>query len=379
MSRRLVIITEIIAPYRIPVFNVLGARDDIDLHVIFLSETDAGLRQWLVYKNEIRFSYEVLPAFRQRLGKYNLLLNSGLSSALGAARPQAILCGGYNYLASWQALRWAEMNHVPFLLWLESTAADQRRRNALVEALKNYFIKRCQGFVVPGKASRAYLREFGVSQSVIHQAPNAVDNAFFTERAAQARSAGETLRAKLQLPKRYFLYVGRLVAAKGVFELLDAYAKLEPGLRAEWGLVVVGDGAARQQLVQRAANISPSAIRFSGFVQKDDLAAFYALAEVLIFPTRSDTWGFVVNEAMACGLPVVATAVAGCVADLLEDGWNGKVVSTKDSAQLSSAMEYLALREELRTEMRTRSVQRIVDYSPDACAQGIAQAVLACL
>src|SRR5207249_1585599 len=140
------------------------------------------------------------------------------------------------------------------------------------------------------------------------------------------RAAGETLRAKLQPPKRYFLYVGRLVAAKGVFELLDAYAKLEPGLRAEWGLVVVGDGAARQQLVQRAANIRPSAIRFSGFVQKDDLAAFYALADALIFPTRSDTWGFVVNEAMACGLPVVATPVAGCVADLVEDGWNGQIV-----------------------------------------------------
>ncbi len=372
------VITEIIAPYRIPVLNALAARDDINLQVIFLSETDPGLRQWLVYKGEIRFSYDVLPAFRRRVGKYNLLLNSGLSSTLANAHPQAIVCGGYNYLSSWQALRWAETNHVPFLLWLESTAADQRRRNALVEALKTYFVRRCQAFVVPGKASRAYLGEFGVPENLIHQAPNAVDNAFFMERAAQARAGDETLRAKFQLPKRYFLYVGRLVAAKGVFELLDAYAKLESALRAEVGLVVVGDGAARQELVKRAAKIRPGAIQFSGFVQKDDLAGFYALGEALIFPTRSDTWGFVVNEAMACGVPVVATAVAGCVADLLEDGWNGQIVPVYDPVKLASAMEYLALRPELRSEMGKRSEQRIVGYSPEACAAGIAEAVMAC-
>jgi hypothetical protein len=68
MKRRVVLITEIIAPYRIPVFNALAARDDIDLHVIFLSETDPSLRQWLVHKDEIRFTYEVLPSIRRRIG-----------------------------------------------------------------------------------------------------------------------------------------------------------------------------------------------------------------------------------------------------------------------------------------------------------------------
>ncbi len=63
MRRRLTITTEIIAPYRIPVFNALAEHPEIDLHVIFLAETDPTQRQWLVYKNEIRFSYEVLPSF----------------------------------------------------------------------------------------------------------------------------------------------------------------------------------------------------------------------------------------------------------------------------------------------------------------------------
>src|SRR5690349_8758226 len=97
MKHRLVVLTEIIAPYRIPVFNALAARDEIDLHVIFLSKTDTSMRQWRIYEEEIRFSYEVLPSWRRRIGKYNLLLNSNLGDALRNAAPEVLVCGGYNY------------------------------------------------------------------------------------------------------------------------------------------------------------------------------------------------------------------------------------------------------------------------------------------
>ena len=70
-----------------------------------------------------------------------------------------------------------------------------------------------------------------------------------------------------------------------------------------------------------------------GFVQKNALPAYYSLADVLVFPTQSDPWGLVVNEAMACGSPVIATDVAGCAADLLKDGWNGVVVPAERPSQ----------------------------------------------
>src|ERR1700756_2882041 len=100
MKVRLTLVTEIIAPYRIPVFNALASRADIDLQVVFLAETDPTLRQWVVPKGEIRFSYQILPSYRLRMGTSSLLVNRGLSRALRAARPEVILCGGYNYPAS---------------------------------------------------------------------------------------------------------------------------------------------------------------------------------------------------------------------------------------------------------------------------------------
>jgi len=87
MTMRLALVTEIIAPYRIPVFNELANHPEIDLKVIFLAETDPSLRQWQVYKDEIRFDYEVLPSWRRRIGQYNVLLNSGVGSCLRSFSP----------------------------------------------------------------------------------------------------------------------------------------------------------------------------------------------------------------------------------------------------------------------------------------------------
>jgi hypothetical protein len=87
MSRRLVLITEVIASYRIPVFNTLARRSKLDLHVIFLAETEAKFRQCYVYRDEIRFSYQILPSMRWRVGKQP-------ADQLNKPSPQIIICGG---------------------------------------------------------------------------------------------------------------------------------------------------------------------------------------------------------------------------------------------------------------------------------------------
>ena len=150
MSRRLVILTEIIAPYRIPVFNALARHAGLDLHVIFLAETDETLRQWRVYKDEIFFSHQVLPSWRWRAGKNSFLINRGLWSTLNKVSPEVIICGGYNYAASWESLLWARRHRVPFVLWSESNGHDARGGRSWVESLKTYFLRHCDRFVVPG-------------------------------------------------------------------------------------------------------------------------------------------------------------------------------------------------------------------------------------
>ena len=376
MTRKTVIITEIIAPYRIPVFNALARRAEVDLHAIFLAETDKALRQWRIYTDEIRFSYEVLSSWRWRAGPYRVLLNRGLRSALQSANPQTILCGGYNYPASWESLWWARRHNVRFALWTESNQRDKRSGRVAVEWLKRYFVRSCNAFVVPGRSSFAYLQTFGVSDQVIFTAPNAVDNTFFTTQAEKAKRNPAAYRERFRLPRRFILFVGRLVPEKGVFDLLEAYAKLGSSLRSEVGLVFTGDGESREELAQQSKRISPGVVCFPGFAQREDLAGLYATAEALVLPTHSDPWGLVVNEAMACGLPIIVSSVAGCSADLVEDGWNGYIVPPRDSEKLSVAINSLLQQPELRERMTARSLERIRNYSPEACAEGLAAAAV---
>lgn len=372
MKLHLSIITEIIAPYRIPVLNALARHPDVEPHVIFLSETDSSLREWKVRKHEIAFSYEVLPSFRSRIGKYNLLLNRGITAALRRAAPEVLLCGGYSYVASWEAAAWARRRHIPLLLWVESTGQDRRRNFAGVERLKRRFIEWSDGFVVPGRSSADYLKTFGVADHMIFHAPNAVDNEFFTNVSKQKHFSNQTVH----LPPRFFLYVGRLIREKGVFDLLAAYGKLPRGVREDFGLVFAGNGTCRPELEELARRIDSGAIVFTGFLEKEELANIYAHGAALVFPTHSDPWGLVVNEAMACGLPIIATSVAGCVANLVEDGWNGVVIPPANPDALAGAMQSL-VSDELRATMSANSWRRSHDYSPEICARGLAQAAVA--
>jgi len=374
MKRRVVLLTEIISPYRIPLFNALARRPEVSLHVIFLAETDPTLRQWEVYKHEIEFSYEVLPSWRRRIGRHNLLLNRRVNAALRKAEPEIIVCGGYNYPASWQALVWARVHQVPFLLWSESNLQDLRPRSFLIEFLKREFLQACSGFAVPGKSARAYLRALHVADDRIFTAPNAVGNDFFSGKAACARQNWASCRRKLNLPERYFLFAGRLVPEKGVFDLLAAYAKLEPQLREQMGLVLAGDGPVRRQLEEEARSISPGKVCFTGFLQREDLAKCYALGEMLILPTHTDTWGLVVNEAMACGLPVILSEMAGCGPDLVKVGWNGFLIPVADTGRLATVMQSIASQPDLRATMGANSTTLIANYSPEAWAEGLCEA-----
>jgi 1,2-diacylglycerol 3-alpha-glucosyltransferase len=372
MNRRVVIITEIIAPYRIPVFNALARQSHIELHVIFLSRTDASLRQWKVYEDEIQFSYEVLPSWRKRLGKYNLLLNQGLIPALRTKNPDVIICGGYNYLASWQAMRWANRSRVQFLLWSESTAHDHRGQRMLVESLKKTFFRNCDAFVVPGKSALDYLETMGIPARDIFIARNAVDIHLFSEMGQKVRAQAERTRTQLALPARYFLFVGRLVREKGVLNLLSAYSQLPQDLREQIGLVFAGDGPLRAELESLARDIYPGTIHFTGFVDRNDLALYYSLAECLVHPTHTDPWGLVVNEAMACSLPIICTKVAGCAAELVRS--NGRVIDPGNDVQLCQAMFEIASDPVLRDGMSAESEAMIREYSPEAWASGMLEA-----
>jgi glycosyltransferase involved in cell wall biosynthesis len=159
------------------------------------------------------------------------------------------------------------------------------------------------------------------------------------------------------------LYVGRLSEEKRVSVLLEAFARLQAELPAI-RLAVVGNGPAAADF----AAVAPTGVTFLGELRREMLAQVYASADIFCFPSTTDTFGQVLLEAAASGLPAVAAA-AGGAPELVRDGETGLLVPPNDAFRFAAAICELALqpgrRSELGAAARTLALKRTWQASYD--------------
>jgi glycosyltransferase involved in cell wall biosynthesis len=355
---RIALLTEIPAPYRVPLFNALAEQPDVELRVFFLAPTDPR-RSYRVHDDEHRFEEETLGGFELRLGARWIVLSPRVIPALQRFRPDAVIVGGWNQPAFLLALLWGRARRKPVVSWVESTARDARSGAPALELAKRALIRAFEGFVVPGRASADYLGTFGVPPDRIAVAPNAVDPAIFVDRVDRIREG------RLANERCSFLYTGRLEPEKNVGALVEAVR----GLDVE--LVVAGTGSEEASL----RRLAPANVRFTGNLDRDELPALYAAADVYVLPSVSEQWGMTLNEAALAALPIVATDAAGATYELVEDGVNGFRIPARDSQALRRALERLATDPPFRVRAGARSRELGRRLSPEAWAESVANFV----
>jgi glycosyltransferase involved in cell wall biosynthesis len=199
--------------------------------------------------------------------------------------------------------------------------------------------------------SRAYIErlvELGLPRERLQLLPRGVDAEVFAP--ARRRSDFWSSRG---LPRGFtFLYVGRLSAEKNVAAALEAFVELRKrGLEAS--LAVVGSGPLEGQL--RAQYARPD-LHFAGWMHGAELAAAYASSDALVFPSTTDTFGNVVLEAQASGLPVIVSRVGG-PREIVERNGGGLVVDTERADLLTEAMTLLLTEAERRAELIARGLE----------------------
>jgi glycosyltransferase involved in cell wall biosynthesis len=200
-------------------------------------------------------------------------------------------------------------------------------------------------FLGVGSLTVEYLEQCGVTPPRIGLFPYAVDVEHFRHGSmlsAEARTAGR-LRLGVPAGSKLVLAVAKLNAREAPLDLLHALPSLDADLR----LVIAGDGPWRGELERLAAGMGGSAadrVRFLGYVAYPELPALYAAADLFVHAAREERWGVSVAEALACGLPVLASSRVGAGRDLIDPGRNGFVYASGDAAELASrAAEALAL------------------------------------
>lgn len=157
-----------------------------------------------------------------------------------------------------------------------------------------------------------------------------------------------------------FISVGRLETYKGFADSLQAFKRAAPSLPPDWGWLVVGEGPARSSLQSSASELKDH-IQFTGRVGEQTLHALYAGSDVFLHPTRFEGSSLVTLEAMAHGLPVIATR-AGGIPDKVEHGVSGYLVNPGDVEALTAAIVKMANAPDDRARMSRESIQRLEPF-----------------
>jgi glycosyltransferase involved in cell wall biosynthesis len=294
---------------------------------------------------------------------------------LDRLRPAATIIAGYAHPAMRAAARYCRRSKSASILLSDSHQVD-RSRHPLKELVKREWVSRYfDAAFTAGASSAYYARSLGFPSSKIWRGYDVVDNGFFAECAAAARARGPSLLRELGLPERIFLYVGRFSPEKNLDGLLDAMVEYRRRAGATaWGLLLVGSGTQRAALARRAESMTGS-VAISDFKQAADLAEVYAAAAALILPSTSEPWGLVVNEAMAAGLPILASDRVGAVMDLVFPGINGYVFDPERRDDMVEAMLRLSSDQVDRRAMGLASERIIANFTPDTWAAALIDCV----
>lgn len=356
-------------PYHVARAKALAQRQEFDCHFVELTGTEET-HPWAPLASPPEFKLLTLS----RHGLPSRRAAQIVAHELSRLNPDIVVSSGYGLKEMRAAARWARRQGKASILTFETTRHD-RSRYWGKEWLKSLFVRRYyDAAFVGGSLHRAYIEELGMPKTRIFEPYDVVDNNYFESSAANIRSSGNNERRRLNLPARYFLYVGRYAREKNLLRLLRAYGIYRSRCPNGWALVLVGDGPENGLLRQLASELCLSDVVWASFKQIDELPAHYALANCFILPSTSEPWGLVVNEAMACGLPVLVSNRCGCAPDLVRANENGFLFDPHRVDEIAELLHKVSLLSELQLRQMGMSSRSIISrYTPETFARNLAK------
>ncbi len=355
---RVALVTNIPAPYRLPMYELLAAMPGIDLQLFFCSGREAD-REWDLDSLAVPhvFLQERVIAWRGRF----IHLNPDVWPQLRAFEPEVVVTTGFNptHLLAFAFARRFGARHVAMT---DGTAMSESKLTFVHRWVRRRVYRRTDAFVGASEGSFALYRQYGVNDASMFKSHLCANNDAFT--------------AASRVPPDFdFIFCGRFVAGKlPSFAIkVAAAAALKLGRRVR--LLLVGSGEL-SACMRRETEVVADQVEahFAGFARQADLPRHYARAKVLLFPTVGDTWGVVANEACAAGLAVIVSPQAGVAGDLVRDGVNGHVLPL-DVAVWAEAAASLLSDPAARQRMSARSIEQVRPYTYANAAHGLARAI----
>ena len=243
------------------------------------------------------------------------------------------------FIAGWSLAR---VRGLRTAFWCQVTHDAWIKRRWWKNHIKRWMFARVDATFGHGAESQRFAIKNGARPDRARTLPHSIDVNFFSTASAEARADRDAIRRRLGCEGVTFIYVGRLWSGKGVDILLKAFARVQGQIRQPISLLLVGDGKQEPALRRWVSEQGIRNVIFPGFQDKESLPSYYSAADVFVFPTLGDPYGLVVDEAMACGLPILSTDAAGEIRERVIPGQNGLLVPANAIELMANAMESLA-------------------------------------
>jgi glycosyltransferase involved in cell wall biosynthesis len=297
-----------------------------------------------------------------------------------------VLLIGWHKKVFWQAFWAAKKAGIKVLSrgdsQLEITTSPLKR--AVKFVAYRFLLPRFDAHLYVGQRNFAYLRHYGVPKDRLFFSPHFVDNQWWQERAQSSGKMGDR-RSKIggsQSPNPHlptaiseergavFLFAGKFIPKKRVMDLLEA-----AGGVPEARVVLVGDGPLRPQLEERAGRPDlKGRVEFAGFKNQQELPAYLAGADCLVLPSDgTETWGLIVNEAMACGTPAIVSTACGCEPDLIVHDQTGYSFPLGDTHALADRLRLFIQNKDRDWGASVR--KKVAEYSMVQATDGLMKAI----
>jgi glycosyltransferase involved in cell wall biosynthesis len=338
---RVAILTNELPPYRRPIIEQLSRDIRFDVKVFLSTEIEPG-RHW--NKSRVGSNLKVHISKCITLKRVRMISELGIRTTqlvhfpystlhdLMEFQPQVIISGefGFRTLMAWV---YKFLRRVPLIIWSEETPHTASKISLLQQMVRKFLTKRADGFIAWGILAIQYLTSLGALESQITYCAQAVDNAWW---GSQCEAVDQhKVRTELGVHGKMVLYIGQLISRKGGQHLIRAWANISSEIQERNSLVIIGDGELEPHLRELANKLHCANILFIGPKPREELPKYYSAADLFVLPSILDVWGLVVNEAMACGLPVLCSLFAGCSDELIIQDVTGNTFNPFDETTLT--------------------------------------------
>lgn len=364
--------------YRTPVFKHLSQLDT-SLKVYFFNSGFDSQKPWfheVGKSSKENFGLNLVSGFTNEtlsLSQIKLTKRYGLlKQILKKERPRAILIFGYYLPEHWMLRALTAQLKIPLLFIGETFSRGDFTswRRYAKEGLTRFFFSGVTKFISIGKKNKKFYRDWDVPAQQIADAHYCVDNEFFRLPESDSKHRRNTIREQLGIPQDAFviLYVGRLFSRKRPLDVVDLHKRF-----FNFGCVhtvMVGRGEMEKEIKKVAESI-PN-FHAVGFKTQDETKSFYHASDVLFVPSTFETWGLVVNEAMASGIPAIVTENCGVANDLVIPNETGFVFKEGDLAAAESMVRILITNSDRRMRLCENAKRHVNgEYTPEVFAKTI--------